>query len=266
MRVTVLGSASGISMPGRGHTCVALECGRGLYLFDLGEPVGREILARGLPVASLKAAFVSHMHSDHAGGLFQLLKNLHLYHNHPRYLPQVDRVTIALPAEAVDAVKAFSVAMYMFAERMKVRVDYLPISAGPLYRDENIRVTARATAHMDEYRDLVKSRPEYAALKCEAFSFEVFAEGRRIVYSGDLGSIDDILAVARGADLVVLEFGHLLPLEENLARLAGLGIGRIILTHIFPDYNDRKCELQASADGVLPGLVAVADDGLAVTL
>lgn len=82
-----------------------------------------------------------------------------------------------------------------------------------------------------------------------------------MIYSGDLGGIDDIIPLARGADLLVLEFAHLLPLGENLKKLRSLGIGKVVLTHIFPDYNGRPDELNAIAEGVLPGLVSVAADG-----
>ena len=81
MKVTILGSASGISMPGRGHASVSLETENGLYIFDLGEPVGKTMLELGLPIEKLKAAFISHMHSDHSGGLAQFIKNL--YHCNP---------------------------------------------------------------------------------------------------------------------------------------------------------------------------------------
>ena len=262
MKITVLGSASGISMRGRGHTSVALESGNGLYVLDLGEPVGRELLARGLPVEHLKAAFVSHMHSDHAGGLFQFVKNLHLYHNHPDYLPQVEEFVLALPAEAVEAVKAFMIASYMFPERTNVKVNYVEITEGRCYEDENITVDAFGTSHFGGLTEYLAGRGDEKGPRGEAFGFEIRGEDRRVVYSGDLGGIDDILGRAAGADLLILEFGHLIPLEDNLRKLAGLGTRKIILTHIFPDYNEKTRELQETADAVLPGVVTVAEDGL----
>ncbi len=266
MKVTVVGSASGISMPGRGHACVALETGGSLYLLDLGEPVGRELLALGLPVERLKAAFVSHMHSDHVGGLFQFVKNLELYHNHPDYLPQVDSVTLGLPAEAVEPVKRFLPTLYAFQERMRVRVDYEPLAVGREWRDDAISLTPLRSTHLEHYGPFLAEHPEYDGPRGEAFSFDIRAEGKRVFYSADLGSVDDVIPAADGADLVVLEFGHLLPLEENLRRLAGRGIQRMILTHIFPDYTDRSAELQRIADDSMPGVVTVARDGLAMEL
>ncbi len=266
MRLTILGSASGISMPGRGHAAVALEAGTGLYLFDLGEPVGRSLLALGLPVENLRAAFVSHMHSDHCGGLFQFVKNLHLYHNHTEYLPQVDRIALALPSEAVEAVKGFMAACYMFPERLAVTVEYLGIEEGLAYDDGEITVRAHPTTHMEQYRPIVASDPSRSSIDCQAFAFEAERGGGRILYSGDVGGIEDLLSIAAGVDVLVLEFGHLLPLEENLKRLGDLGIGKIILTHIFPDYNDETRRLQGLADSVVPGLVTVAEDGLVIEL
>jgi len=249
-------------MPGRAHACVAIECGNGLYVFDLGEPAGRGLLAGGLPLPKLRAAFVSHMHSDHVGGLFQFVKNLHLYHNHPGYLPQVDEITLALPGEAVGAVMKFFIASYMFPERLKVKINWLGVRPGPVYEDGNIRVAALPTTHLDEIKPFLAEHPEYAGPRGEAFSFEVTAGGKRVLYSGDLGAISDVLEPARGADVLILEFGHLLPLEDNLRKLAGLGVGKVVLTHIFPDYNEKGAELQSIADRVLPGRVTVAKDGL----
>jgi len=250
-------------MPRRGHASVALEAGTGLYLFDLGEPVGRQLLALRMPVERLKAAFISHMHVDHVGGLFQTIKNLDLYHNHPEYLPQVEALTIALPAEAVDAVKAFFIACHSFPERNPVKVSYIPVRQGPVYHDESISVTALRSTHLDGLASFLAAHPEYSPAR-QAFSYEIKAEGRRVIYSGDLGEVGDIMATAAGADLLILEFGHLLPLDENLERLAPLGIKKIILTHIFPAFTDKTAELQEIADRVMPGVVTVAEDGLEV--
>lgn len=266
MRLTVLGSASGISMPGSGHASVALETGGGLYIFDLGEPVGRTLLESGLPIEKLRAAFVSHMHSDHSGGLVQFVKNLHLYHNHPDYLPQVDALTLAVPSEAVEPLMDFMTTCYMFPEKLRLALDLIGIEEGAFYDDGCAVVTARRTSHFDAYRKFVATHERYRRLKCQAFSFVVEAEGKRLVYSGDIGGMDDIASVAQGADLLILEVGHTLPLTESLQRLDGLGIRRILLTHIFPDYNDRRDELRREADSVLPGVVTVANDMTAVEL
>ena len=206
------------------------------------------------------------MHSDHAGGLVQFVKNLHLYHNHPDYLPQVDVLTLALPAEAIDAVKAFFIASYMFPERLSVAVRWLPVAPGLVYEDSDVRVVAHPTSHFDELKPFLAAHPQYASLRGQAFSFEITAAGKRFVYSGDLGAVDDVLETARGVDLLVLEFGHLIPLDKNLRRLRGLGIGKVILTHIFPDYNSRGDELQRVADAELPGMVTVARDGLVMEI
>ncbi len=274
-RITILGTASGISMPGRGHASVALEAGDGLYFFDLGEPVGRAMLEARLPIEKLRAAFVSHMHSDHSGGILQFVKNLHLYRNHPDYLPQVESFVLALPSEAIGPVRDFMAACYMFAERMDVHVDCLPVEVGLVYSDEFLSVRAHPTGHLAGYKEFVARHSGYSFLRCQAFSYEITiansrpthtdalrkTAGARIVYSGDLAGVDDIIPVARGADCLVLEFGHLLPLGENLKRLRSLDIGSVVLTHIFPDYNDRASELQEIADEALPGVVKVAADG-----
>ncbi|MFB0521392.1 MAG: MBL fold metallo-hydrolase, partial [Desulfatiglandales bacterium] len=67
--------------------------------------------------------------------------------------------------------------------------------------------------------------------------------GNTVVYSGDTGYCDEIIDLAQGADLLILEssfpdgkgiFGHLTPSEAgDIAKRSG--VKRLLLTHFYPE-------------------------------
>jgi len=101
------------------------------------------------------------------------------------------------------------------------------------------------------------------------------AGGRRLVYSGDTGpgAADALVELARGADLLLIEAsllarrgdrapGHLTARQAaQIAREAG--VGRLLLTHLLPEYDPE--EVLAEAREVFPG-AQLAEPGATVVL
>ena len=101
-----------------------------------------------------------------------------------------------------------------------------------------------------------------------ALAYRIEADGRSVVYSGDTGYCRAIVELCRGADLAVLECSlpdeqamdmHLTP--SQCGRIAAeAGVGRLMLTHLYP-----PCEsidlISAAAGGGFEGPIEVAEDG-----
>ncbi|MBA8951285.1 MBL fold metallo-hydrolase [Actinomadura namibiensis] len=81
----------------------------------------------------------------------------------------------------------------------------------------------------------------------EAFAFRVEHDGRVLAYSGDTGPADELVKVARGADLFLCEASFLegpgnppdlhLTAREAGEHAARADVGRLVLTHLVP-WND----------------------------
>ncbi len=127
---------------------------------------------------------------------------------------------------------------------------------------DNIRVRPFPTTHLD---DLGKRTGKG---DLEAFLFEVTAEERRFVYSGDLGSPSDLSDVLKEpVELLICELAHFTP--EELARgLQDARIGTLCLTHVSTDLDERRGEIQMLFERELPGVdsVYLPDDGERVDL
>jgi ribonuclease BN (tRNA processing enzyme) len=64
-----------------------------------------------------------------------------------------------------------------------------------------------------------------------SLSYRFDAADRSIVYSGDTGPSDELVDLARGADLLVSE---MIDDELALARMRPAGVARLVITHFAP--------------------------------
>jgi ribonuclease BN (tRNA processing enzyme) len=291
--VVVLGSGAGFATRDRFNTSIAVLSGSKTYILDCGEPCSALLFRAGIDPLSISGIFISHMHPDHVGGLPQLLFSMYLparssqskhrawsiHFNDPWYAeslnfptPEVRRtrgteyrrtgVTLAVPAEAVDPLKGFLTSVYLADEVLPFDLDILPIRRGSLYRDENIEVYAEPNDHLRKtelYRNLAGNHPQ---LEMQSYSFTVKLEGKQLVFSADINSIDEIAPLLPGADVLILEVAHVSP-EEIGPLLQSKEIGTIVLTHIHPALEERVKKLVSETRN---SKLILARDGLRFSL
>ncbi len=80
MKVTFLGTSSGVPTPDRNVSAVALDLGHSgeTWLFDCGEGTQHRILQAGIRSTRIRRIFITHLHGDHVFGLAGLLCTLNL--------------------------------------------------------------------------------------------------------------------------------------------------------------------------------------------
>src|SRR5687768_17086560 len=72
------GVGDGTPSAERNHSAYLYRLGTATLLIDCGEPVSRSFKATGLSYETIDRIFLSHLHSDHVGGLFMLLQGFWL--------------------------------------------------------------------------------------------------------------------------------------------------------------------------------------------
>ncbi len=240
MKLTFLGTSHGIPETDRFCTAMLLEVGTGLYIIDAGAPVSPLLLRYGYTPKAVKGVFITHLHGDHFDGLFEFCDQLGW-----RYLDADPK--FLFPEEKGAKLMRYYMNTMTTTKRELAFDTY---KEGNIYEDESITVRAIATDHSD--------LPSYA--------FEVEAEGKKILFSGDMHAElteFDRLFKDNSFDLVVFEGAHT-RLTEHRALLADIKTKEMIINHLYSCRNPEE-ELSVLAEG-LPYKFSAAEDGREVIL
>jgi ribonuclease BN (tRNA processing enzyme) len=251
--MTVLGSGASVPRTDRGSPGYAVQAGGRLIMLDLGPGSLRQLAAAGHAHDRVDAVFFSHFHPDHCADLVHFLFAAKYGPGYARARP----VRMVGPIGLKNLHQALVQAFGHWMEPEPGTVEWIEISPG---KSQSIEV-------MD-----VKLRAGPVDHIPGALAWRVEAGDKSLVYSGDTDWSPDLIDLARGADLLLIEAacpegkkveGHLMPSEA--ARLAaGAGVGRLILTHFYPECDPD--EAVAVARGHFDGPVRAATDLMTVEL
>lgn len=108
MRITACGSGNPPLRRGQGSTCWLVELGNGdNFVFDVGGGTVGNLWSLGVPPTRLDKLFLTHLHLDHAGGIFSFWDSMGWSRNTPLHVWGSSSHTPELGLEAfVDHVRA----------------------------------------------------------------------------------------------------------------------------------------------------------------
>jgi len=69
MTVTFCGTSGPLPIRDRAKACTAIQAGGKLYLVDVGPESNKNLMTWRMPLATVGAVFITHLHSDHIGDL-----------------------------------------------------------------------------------------------------------------------------------------------------------------------------------------------------
>lgn len=240
MKVIPLGTSACVQNPGNACSGYFVESGGTGVLMDCGPGVIGN-LRHHVEFCDLDAIVISHMHQDHFLDLIPLRCGLKFLG--PIRGREVARVPLYLPPGGAAILNGVFQCLPMSPE------DQGP--AGPMGSAEEVFVLEEFSP--DETFAVGGLQLRTTTVVHDVPAWGLTIEGpRRLAYSGDSGPCPAIETVAAGADLFVCEVGspdsteldaelgggrvHLAAAEAaEIARRAG--VGRLLLTHTWHEYN-----------------------------
>ena len=193
-RVILLGTGTPNPEPDHSGPAVAVVSGKSVFIVDAGPGVVRRAVQAGIQMDQLTRVFITHLHSDHTIGLPDLI-----------FTPAVTGRREPLEIYGPPGLRAMiRHIMQAWSEDMRVRLHGLEpavsqayivhtheIKPGEIYRQGDVRVSAFPVSH--------------GSWK-HAFGYRFDAAGKVIVISGDTTFSENLIAEAKGCDILVHEF------------------------------------------------------------
>lgn len=251
-RVITLGTAGGPVWDSDGQRsgiATALVVGDRTYLVDAGSGAGRQMVRAGLPFASIRGVFITHLHSDHVVDLGALMvfgimrmpttptHRIPVFGPGPRgCLPPLSHraafpVEPDFPEEPTPGIRGtMDHLLRGFATDINDRkLDSLKATPSQWFQAEEIDIPASVGFHPNDnptpdmepfviFEDdavrvsatLVKHAP-----MAPAFGFRFDTEGGSVAISGDTGPTQNMVRLARKVDLLLHEALDFAWVEEQ---------------------------------------------------
>jgi ribonuclease Z len=225
LRVIFCGTSGPLPVVGRAKPCTAIQAGGALYLVDIGPEATENLMLWRIPVATAKAVFITHLHSDHIGDLGEF--NLQSW-----VAGRPEPLAVVGPSGVDKLAAGFNLAYendhgfrkahhehgaFKFsipAGLMQARIVTIPAPDGtaPAWKDGDLTVTAIRVAH-----DPISP----------AFAYRFDYKGRSVVISGDTRKWPPLAVAAKGADVLIHEAQNNAMTMQLSQGLAALGNPRM---------------------------------------
>jgi ribonuclease BN (tRNA processing enzyme) len=239
VKVRFLGTGNAFADGGRSHACIHLEATGASLLLDCG---GSSLppIKKALNPETIQAIAISHLHGDHFGGIPYFLMEQH-------FAGRTAPLAIGGPRELQQRSTRAGEALFK---------DFF----GPITIDYGLSfVTLRETPVTLGGAE-VSAHPVKHVAESDPHGLRVKIDGKLIAYSGDARWSEELVTVARGADLFICESTNFsksdpahLSYTELIANRAKLDCGRIILTHLGKESlaHLAEMELEPAQDGMM---------------
>jgi len=252
--ITILGSASGLPSAERNDSGYILEHDGRLVLFDCGSGVRASFLKSAHNITGLEAIFISHMHPDHISDLPVFVQMLHL-------ADRLEPLRIYLPEEAVKPVKKYLNACYLFDEKLSFRLEMKPIKNSVKIMNQKVLVKPVANHHLVSNTEIIEASgyPN----RMESYSFLMQSGDKKMLYSADLSTLDEIENYLDDLDLLLIETTHV-DIDRLPPLIRERRIKKTVLSH-FSDSKQRKIREFIDSRGGAMNIIA-AEDNLTIKI
>ncbi len=243
MKITFLGTSHGITEKNQFCSSALVSTGGKHYLVDAGAPVLTLLKNHDIPLEDVAGVFITHSHHDHFMGLAVLTQQVNEFYqfkdvSFPVFVPDEEDYHRMFAFIFGDPAFRGRLAYTIYGGLTDPHGDRARRVSAVIFDDGNLKVTA---IPVDHYQN--------------AHAFLLEAEGKRVVFTGDLvADMPDYPAVITetNVDLVVTEGAHTkLNKPEVMELLKSSRTKTLVITHRYD---------QVNPDGAVAELVEYCKD------
>lgn len=153
-------------------------------------------------ILEISDIFVSHGHHDHLGGLWSLLTYLSV-------MKRTKPLNIYYPEGSPEIPSIYNAFNSVYEKETDYKINLRSISNSKTFTKKSIKIKPFKVDHR-ELND--KGEP----VEVPSLGFKYFYEGKSICYGGDTAYCDNLVKMAKGSNLAVIEAGALSEDDADL--------------------------------------------------
>ncbi|MCB0194383.1 MAG: DUF1670 domain-containing protein [Anaerolineae bacterium] len=249
----VLGSGCGIPTQRRFPSAYALKVTSKLFLIDCGAPVSSLLYEYDLDPVDVRAVFLSHWHMDHVANLGLLLTQNH-------HQKRSRALQIYGPKGTSGKIQRLLQDSFLLRDELSYKLKTTTVKSDEKYTESLLQVTFFRTQHLE--------KPKYKThfgKKAAAYGMVIDGPGWRIVYSGDIGSPQELSPYVEKCDLLIHEMAHHRP-EEVAEFAAAAKVPHLLISHIGREYDESPEKIRTAFAKHYQGDLVIAEDGTRLRL
>ena len=257
MKITFLGTSSGKTSSIRFHSSILFSSIKYNLLVDAGDGISRAFIINGIKFNSINGILFTHLHPDHFSGLPALIVQMKMKNRN-------EPLQIFIHESLVEVVQEFLVRSYLLPEKMGFEIHYKTFEDKELVNiKEKFSFKARKNSHL---MDLEKYQIKYPSLSLYSASFLFEFEGKKIIYTSDIGLEQDLLLFREIVpNLFISEVTHISPLSL-IEKIKTIEPNLTYLTHYSDEDITLLSEIMANLPIPLKEKIRMAQDGISFEL
>lgn len=221
MKINFIGTGSGKTSLKRYHSSLLISSDNHNLLVDCGDGISRALLQQKIDFGSINSILISHLHADHYSGLASLITQMKL-------LNRKNDLVIYVHSTLISYLKEYLLHSYIFKEKLNFNLEFMPIEEEKeIIVEDSFQFYAKQNSHLDKYQSYDLS----GSLSFKSFGFLFKDKDSIVIYTGDVGSAQDLYLFNEKVDWFITEISHI-NLSDLLILLKNNLVGRLILTHI----------------------------------
>lgn len=256
MKLTFVGTGSGVTSLKRNHSSLLLETDKTKTLIDCGDGISSALLKQNIDYNSIDSIIFTHYHPDHFGGITALITQMKLRERR-------NELRIFTHKNLIAPLKIYLHSCYIFEDALDFDLQIIGYDFENEFKvDENFSFKAKQNSHIQNKYE-VKSIPEQQFVSASL----LFIIGEdKLIYTSDIAAREDLfLFDIRRPKIFITETTHI-----DLDWIHGINSyyhpDKIFLTHI-SDSDEEKVEKYLRNQRFAYNTeAAVAEDGHSVIL
>ena len=257
MKIKFIGTGSGKTSLNQFHSSLLLISKNYNLLVDAGDGISRALLFNEIEFNIIDGILLTHFHPDHFSGLATLIVQM-------KMMNRKNTLDIFIHESLKNVTADFLLHSYLIPERMNFEMQYRTFNDNErIIISKNFIILAKKNSHLTK---LQKYKSNYPSLSFYSASFLFEAEQRKIIYTSDIGSIEDLLLFNGVApDILITETTHLNN-SELIEAITKIKARKVYLTHHSDDDLNILSEILATMPPQIQKLIVFANDGLSLEI